>query len=664
MADTVQLSVTTGFKKLDSSVNLNVKLQPPEGGARQPSDIVCVIDISGSMGMEATIAGASGEAESHGLSLLDVAKHGVRTIAQALNAQDRLAVVVFNHSSEVIFPLRAMDEAGKTFAEEKLEPLMPGGGTSIWDGLEKGLDCLQKDKAPGRLGHVMFLTDGETQGRDTVIPKTMTYKEVAEGLPGSINTFGFGYNLDSRLLCDMAHAGMGAYSFIPDAGFVGTAFVNMMSQLLATMAQDVYITVEKPDAGLEIVAPYALGGWKVEDTGDFIGINVGSLQYGQSKDIVIPLKAGKGGEVAVAARYKKSSGETVQDLSAIAKVPGEGGAAADTLVEEQWCRCTFVSALQQTLENMYTDRTEEGLKACMAIVQSAAASIKVSSASDTPNVQALLEDVMGQSTEAVSRHDWYWKWGVHYLPSVLFAHKLQICNNFKDPGVQVYGGKLFQALRDEADDIFCNIPAPKPTVQRNTYSRPSVSNSFGAPSAPVSMAAYHNASAVCLDGSSLVRMAKGGQQRVADLAKGDRVLGSDGAEAEVLCLVRTACAGGRAQLVELAEDLRLTPYHPVFVGDEWRFPADLAEVTERPCEAVYSFVLQGAPAMSVGGVLCAAVGHGIEAGAAAHPYFATQRAVEDIARLANFKDGLVEIQPGSVVRDPATGLICGIAAAQ
>ena len=36
---------------------------------------------------------------------------------------------------------------------------------------------------------------------------------------------------DSKLLVDMAHGGFGVYSFIPDAGFVGTIFVNYISSL-------------------------------------------------------------------------------------------------------------------------------------------------------------------------------------------------------------------------------------------------------------------------------------------------------------------------------------------------------------------------------------------------------------------------------------------------
>ena len=34
------------------------------------------------------------------------------------------------------------------------------------------------------------------------------------------------------------------------------------------------------------------------------------------------------------------------------------------------------------------------------------------------------------------------------------AHQLQQCSNFKDPGVQHYGGSLFSSERDRADETF------------------------------------------------------------------------------------------------------------------------------------------------------------------------------------------------------------------
>lgn len=81
----------------------------------------------------------------------------------------------------------------------------------------------------------------------------------------------------------------------------------------------------------------------------------------------------------------------------------------------------------------------------------------------TPNKLSTdtLTDLEGQITEAFSKQEFYDRWGRHFLPSLLRAHQAQVCNNFKDPGVQNYGGLLFQQIRDLADATFMKLPPPK-----------------------------------------------------------------------------------------------------------------------------------------------------------------------------------------------------------
>jgi len=293
----------------------------------------------------------------------------------------------------------------------------------------------------------------------------------------------------------MANSGSGAYSFIPDAGFVGTCFVNMMSQLLVTMAKGVFLKVEKPDDATLVDDKRGLGTWKVEDMKDFWNIGVGTLQYGQSKDIVMQFKLKKTStEVFAAARYEDVHRKQVEIPGVSAKVDDQSDEVAMLGVEEQWCRNRFVEVLDNVVVEAQTNKSEEQTRKGLQNVMNLAEEVKSSPAIYLDTTKALLEDIQGQSSEALSRHDWYWRWGLHYLPSAVCAHKLQICNNFKDPGVQHYGGELFRSIRDEADDIFCKLPAPKPTAR--TY-RSSMSSSYssGTVSAPLNMAAYNDASA-------------------------------------------------------------------------------------------------------------------------------------------------------------------------
>lgn len=125
------------------------------------------------------------------------------------------------------------------------------------------------------------------------------------------------------------------------------------------------------------------------------------------------------------------------------------------------------------------------------------------------------------------------------------------CNNFKDPGIQFYGGELFQALRDHNEKLFVQIPPPKPSVKGKGH-------------APLkSMKKYYNRSGGCFAGEGLVEMADGSVKRVDEVVRGDLVRGA-GKGAEVLCVVHMKSQDGQEQLVTLPGGLRLTPYHPVY----------------------------------------------------------------------------------------------------
>jgi len=129
--------------------------------------------------------------------------------------------------------------------------------------------------------------------------------------------------------------------------------------------------------------------------------------------------------------------------------------------------------------------SEDGVKRALQGLIDASEKVKASPAAATRNVEALLEDMTGQSTEALPQQDWDFRWGVHCQPSVMSAHKLQMCTNFKDPCVQHYGSEFFRQLRDEADDRFGTLLVPKHT--RRLYG-----HSGAARVAPVSMAACND----------------------------------------------------------------------------------------------------------------------------------------------------------------------------
>lgn len=536
-----------------------VRVQSPSSAERVPSCLVCVLDVSGSMGAEATLTSA-GVTERHGLNLMDVAKHGIRTVINTLSDQDQLCIVTFNHMAATVLPITVMDEAGRKMAAERLSELRPGGGTNLWNGLFEGLEALRKVTLKGCLGHIVLLSDGESNQRESIMPNLVQYKAKYERLPGTISTFGFGYCIDSMLLGKLAQTGNGSYGFIPDASFIGTVFVNCMSNLLVTFAREVSLSIE-PEDGCEIVE--VLGSHEVEIQSWGIQIKLGMLQYQQSRDIVLLVTTAAAGPYMIvagqhepldragaspekftevvgptegnrkeviaqrircglvdaiagvedtscsirAARASISSQQSANDPALLAQnasaasPSGGGPVQRKSLMEKLGLRSSRTS---ESLGNgsapsrssssrsiggagdRYANRVAN-MKQAKERLLSFTAQLKPELALGDPLITAIHEDVTGQMSEAVSCAEYYEKWGRHYMPSVMFAHRMQQCNNFKDPGVQLYGGALFGDLRDVADDIFCQLPAPEPTSM--------YSGGMARAGAPISMAAYNDRSA-------------------------------------------------------------------------------------------------------------------------------------------------------------------------
>lgn len=631
----------------------------------------------------------------------------------ALTSKDRLALVVYSTQARVVHGLLKMDEAGRQRANTLLDGLVPGGSTNLWDGLQTGLTLLEEAKADGgareRMASVVLLTDG----RPNVKPprghqgELRHYKEVHEGVPGSINTFGFGYNLDSTLLKDLAIAGDGAYGFIPDATLVGTVFVHCLANLLTTMVHDLRLSLQ-PRNGAELcptaadgspaAVPGMVGGLPAEQASWGLSVNLGAVRYGQSRDVVVRLRLPPGvandADILAASTSYHAIGPAAfapeTDLSAELKVGDvlPSGAAAGARLSAERLRCEAVDAIRTAMAHVdrgvqtrRADETDAGLKLAQAAIAGVVA--RVGAAAEAAVLsKPLLEDLQGQVTEALSRADWYKRWGQHYLYSLMGAHLAQQANNFKDPGVQHYGGPLFAELRDEADAIFSDLPPPKPTAKPvyNVMAMRSGHGSSGSsaacqPRAVRSMASYNSRDIPCFAAHSPVAMADGSTKPVGQLRRGDVVRvpvpaataaqqqqqQAEYEQATVRCVVETLCPDGHTDLVTFAGGLAITPYHPVRVGGRWHFPGDLAAPERKPCPSVFSFVLDRGHVMDIGGVACVTLGHDFAAPVVSHPYFGSPRVVADLAALPGWQQGKVRMLPGAMGRRNAdTGLVDGI----
>jgi Mg-chelatase subunit ChlD len=638
---------------------LLISIVPPAGPVaapqdRIPVDVVCVVDISGSMATTATVKDEKGNTETDGLTLLDVVKHATRTVAGLLGPNDRLAVVTFSDNAAVAMKFTPMNTQGKKQLDTTFDAIDTLNSTNLWDGLITAMDLLKGRTGADRARNaaIMLLTDGQPNVEPPRghIPTLERYLDEFQGpVPFTVSTFGFGYSLDSKLLRDIAVKTGGMYIFIPDSGLVGTVFVNTVANVLCTAATAVSVTV---DCGRPILD--ADPSFSVTRSG--ANASLGTVQFGQQRNITFRMGAAEGKLAAEPPVVRLTYMYRGQEHSKLVTARVAEGVAEQQQIVAHAARCVFAKSV--------TDLCSAG-SSCTAsqIAKIRATIVSLSPAAETlPLVAALLKDLEGEVKMALTDISSFKKWGAHFLPSIVCATQMQQCNNFKDHSVQLYGGELFKKLQGDGEKVFTKIAPPKPKVRPvSSATRRGTAGAAcaAAPAAaPVNMARYYNRGGGCVLASCRVALAGGHHVPAAGVKPGDTLASG----ATVRCVVRIAIPRC-TPMVTLPGGLTITQFHPVKIGGEWVFPVNAADatpaVTSEPF--VYTYVLHGGSSVIVDGIEVVALGHGLQDNEVVmHDYLGTDRVVRDLMALDGFEEGRVTV--GGFRRNSVSMRIEGVTA--
>ncbi|VBB18610.1 von willebrand factor type A domain protein, putative [Yasminevirus sp. GU-2018] len=652
----------------------------PDGKSTVPVDLVICVDVSGSMSEAVTRKGEHGEDIDDGFSTLDIVKHAAKALIKGMRPQDRVGIVSFSADAQTVLSMTVMTEENKRVATEKISGLSPDGHTNLWAGIESSLNMLRSlPLNMHRASYVCLLTDGvptascaPTIGYKKALAR---YQDKYPTFKCTLNTIGFGYNLDSTLLDELSQQMNGSYLFVPDGTLVGTVFthiganaaVNVGSNAVLKIAfsdeKDVQTVLDDQDTDIDTCYTWSR-------SSDELQIHLGNINYGQNRTICIP---GTTKPVAIMLTYTNNETHAEDSVSIDAVTIRAASTFAENVeVKAQLLRQIIVSNVRRSM-NMATCGDLEGAQ--KNIDQTMKKKMTPLGISTGTVCADIMKDMSGQIAEAFSRKDWYVRWGRHYLPSLVRAHITQQCNNFKDPGVQSLGGKLFQTTRDTIDDLFNTLPQPQ-TSRRVIY------NSY-VPVAPVQMSSYNSSSGPCFRGDSLVSMYDGTLKRVDQINAGDKIVYED-REFEVQFVVKTKCAGNSSSFVRVvkkgvAKPLHITPNHPVYIERsdekgtvirEWCRPADLAgstigdlqfsDIFEEECEHVYTFAVKGGFAINIGGVTCVTLGHGLKGNFhIEHPFYGTSAIIDALKSVTGRDSGGVLLEVGAVLRDSNTSWVVG-----
>lgn len=217
-------------------LHLGLKAREVSRAARQPAALVFVIDVSGSM------------AEGNRLELV---KRSLSLLVGALDARDRVAIVVYGTTARVLLEATVASDRERIMAA--IEDLAPEGSTNAQAGLELGYRVMASMSGPstpsagfpGATRRLVLCSDGVANVGLTD-PDAMfaaIRRESDRGVTLSAVGFGMG-NYNDVLMERLAQIGDGNYAYVDRESEARRLFVDQLTGTLEVVAADAKIQVE------------------------------------------------------------------------------------------------------------------------------------------------------------------------------------------------------------------------------------------------------------------------------------------------------------------------------------------------------------------------------------------------------------------------------------
>jgi len=600
--------------KNEKSSYINIKLKPKNPNKRNPLLLIAMLDISSSMNEDA--CKDVKEMEDLSFSRLQLVLHSINTIISSLENDDLLCLITFNNRGEIILDPINMDEDGKKTSFKTIKKIIPKGATNIWDALRIGTNVAKKYSETNYNTNLLLFTDGEPNINPPmgIVPSLKEYLSDIN-VKFTISTFAFGYNVDSKLMEEIANYGNGIYGYCPDCTMVGTIFINFMSNILTSISPIVEIDVSNNSLNNKIV----IGGL-YEDVYRNCLIKVNSDDIKNTKINVLIKNSNQefnvniGNEI-INENEKKEFLNQYYRFKLIDLIQRNLNIKDKSIAEKE------INELYNEIKNI-KDKSEFLNNLLIDLID------------DNPN--------HGQVLKAFD-NKYYEKWGKDYLPSFLRFHIVEQCGNFKDQSLQLYGGEKFNEYRKKCNKIFLELQPPERIENNYEHHHHHYNNNYNY---NYSMDRFMDYDGGCFNGNGNVKLINNKIKKVKDIVKGDILFNGSIVECVIITKVK------KKQFAVEINNVLLTPYHPIFYNGNWVFPINVKEPEEYYIDYWYNLILRNGYSVNINNIDAITLGHNQNYGILKHPYFGTEKVIQDLKSYMGFDNGLVFInEMPKVIRD-------------
>jgi Mg-chelatase subunit ChlD len=386
-----------------------------EPSERTPIDVVCVIDVSGSMGG----------------SKLENAKKTLDFVIKQLRPSDRMALVTYDSNVKTVFGLTAMDAANKEQCTQACSKLRAGSMTNLSGGMLQGFKVLTQAESRNAVSSVLLMTDGlANEGITSVEGMVKALQAVKTDLPNTtLYTFGYGADHNATLLKGLSEAGGGMYYFIESIDTIPQYFADCLGGLLSTVAQNIEFELATVP-GVTFAKIHTVRPFELTQNNTRCKIQLGDLQSEEERDILFELSLPATNEACASdsvisgrASYMnvvEAKMETCECAGLLARPVTVGPQTKSEKVEQQKNRLEAQAALAQAKKQAEEGRFQE---AHLVLDQ---AMIKFKAANDSFSSE-LADDLLHCQTTVTSAQA-YKQAGSQRFTNVMQQHAYQRAN--------------------------------------------------------------------------------------------------------------------------------------------------------------------------------------------------------------------------------------------
>ena len=358
----IEISAYKGDNLFNENTPFVINLFAPEAEKeedekRVSADLICVIDISGSM-----------EGEK-----IKLVKESLKILVDMMEEKDRIALVLFDQKAKLYFNLDYLTKENKDKLKAQIEKIEASGGTNIASGLQIAVEILKQQKEnhkenEERSSTVLLLSDGcDNYLNDTQLGEKLKSLTKGANLSFTLNTFGYGYDHDPKIMNKLANLRDGSFFLVEDYNKVGEYFVSVLGGCISMISKNAQLDVKLINGNCKIVKIFGENNFYSYELNDFL-FSTKMLQFisGKEYTFVLEIKVDeskiKPGDILLDINFNYDDILTKEKKVINAKYKWELKDLNFAKANEEYIRSQTYDVLERAIKLRESDKVKEGQK--------------------------------------------------------------------------------------------------------------------------------------------------------------------------------------------------------------------------------------------------------------------------------------------------------------